>query len=40
MKLAYQIATPDVHIAPGVTAYQGDLEVSFRAVSACGCNMR
>ena len=36
MKLAYQIATPDVHIAPGVTAYQGDLEASFRAVSACG----
>ena len=36
MKLAYQIATPDVHVAPGVTAYQGNLEASFRAVSACG----
>lgn len=36
MKLAYQVATPDVRIAPGVTAYQGDLEASFRALHACG----
>ncbi|NLV59005.1 MAG: sugar phosphate isomerase/epimerase [Clostridiales bacterium] len=29
MKLSYQVATPDVRPAPGVTAYQGDLEHAF-----------
>lgn len=36
MKLCYQVATPDVAIAPSVTAYQGDLEKSFRDISALG----
>jgi sugar phosphate isomerase/epimerase len=29
MKLSYQVATPEVRPAPGVTAYQGDLEHAF-----------
>lgn len=29
MKLAYQVSTPDVRPAPGVTAYQADLEHAF-----------
>ena len=36
MKLCYQVATPDVIPAPGVTAYQGDLETSFRRLRECG----
>ena len=36
MKLCYQIATPDVRRAPGVTAYQAPLEVSFRRLQECG----
>jgi sugar phosphate isomerase/epimerase len=36
MKLSYQVATPEVRIAPNVTAYQGDLEHSFASVKACG----
>lgn len=36
MKLAYQAATPDVRPAPGVTAYQGDLETSFSRIQQCG----
>ena len=36
MKLCYQVATPDVRIAPGVTAYQGDLETSFARLRECG----
>lgn len=36
MKLAYQIATPDVKPAPGVTAYQGNLENSFARLHECG----
>ena len=36
MKLCYQVATPDVLPAPGVTAYQGDLEHSFTRLRACG----
>jgi len=36
MKLCYQVATPDVEIAPSVTAFQGSLEESFSALSAMG----
>jgi len=36
MKFCYQVATPDVTIAPSVTAYQGPLEETFRAISAYG----
>lgn len=36
MKLSYQVATPDVRPAPGVTAYQGDLEQSFAHVHEAG----
>lgn len=36
MRLCYQVATPDVIVAPGVTAYQGDLEHSFARLSECG----
>ena len=36
MKLCYQVSTPEVHLAPGVTAYQADLETSFRTVAQCG----
>ena len=36
MRLCYQVATPDVAIADSVTAYQGDLEDSFRTLSALG----
>lgn len=36
MKLAYQVATPDVRLAPSVTSYQGDLETSFKRLSEAG----
>ena len=36
MRLCYQVATPDVIPAPGVTAYQGDLEHSFARLRECG----
>ena len=36
MKFCYQVATPDVAIAPSVTAYQGSLEETFSAISAYG----
>lgn len=36
MKLCYQVATPEVAIAPSVTSYQGDIEVSFRELSEMG----
>lgn len=36
MKLCYQVSTPDVRPAPGVTAYQSDLETSFRRLKECG----
>lgn len=36
MRLCYQVATPDVAIADSVTAYQGPLENSCRALSALG----
>ncbi len=36
MKLCYQVATPDVAIAPSVTSYQGDLEKSFHDIAALG----
>lgn len=36
MKLCYQVATPDVAIAPSVTAYQGPLEKSFSDLSRLG----
>lgn len=36
MKLAYQIATPDVKPAPSVTAYQGELENSFIQLQKVG----
>lgn len=36
MKLCYQVATPDVAISDAVTAYQGPLEDSFRALSELG----
>ena len=36
MKLCYQVATPDVKIAPSVTAYQGSLEETFSALARIG----
>lgn len=36
MKLAYQISTPDVRPAPGVTAYQDELAVSFARLAEVG----
>ncbi|MDR1733190.1 MAG: sugar phosphate isomerase/epimerase [Synergistaceae bacterium] len=36
MKLCYQVATPDVLPAPGVTAYQGDIDAAFRRLRECG----
>ncbi len=36
MKLCYQVATPDVAIAPSVTAYQGPLEKSLSDLSKMG----
>ncbi|WP_077534751.1 sugar phosphate isomerase/epimerase family protein [Massiliimalia massiliensis] len=36
MKLCYQVATPDVAIAPSVTAYQGDLEQNLKKLSDFG----
>lgn len=38
MKLSYQVATPDVAIAPSVTSYQGDIETSFKELSEMGYN--
>lgn len=36
MKFCYQVATPDVAIAPSVTSYQGALEKSFQDIAALG----
>lgn len=36
MKLCYQVATPDVAIAPSVTAFQGDLVHSFGRLAEIG----
>ena len=36
MRFCYQYATPDVAKSFTVTAYQGELEESFRAISGCG----
>lgn len=36
MKLAYQVSTPEVRYAPGVTAYQAPLRTSFAKAKACG----
>lgn len=36
MKLCYQVATPDVSVAPSVTAFQGDLEHTFSRLAAIG----
>lgn len=36
MKLCYQVATPDVDIAPSVTAFQGSLEHTFSRLSEIG----
>ncbi|MEM1484459.1 sugar phosphate isomerase/epimerase family protein [Oscillospiraceae bacterium PP1C4] len=36
MKLCYQVATPDVAIAPSVTAFQGSLENSFSKLAEYG----
>lgn len=36
MKFCYQAATPDVAIAPSVTAFQGDLTETFARLSALG----
>lgn len=36
MRLSYQVATPEVKKGAGVTAYQGDLEESFKAVKQKG----
>ena len=36
MKLCYQVATPDVAIAPTVTAFQGSLEYTFSSLSKLG----
>jgi len=36
MKLSYQVATPEVAIAPSVTSYQGDIEISFKELSEMG----
>lgn len=38
MKLSYQVATPDVRPAPGVTAYQANLEDSFARLQQAGYN--
>lgn len=36
MQLCYQVATPEVVPAPGVTAYQGEIEHSFARLKECG----
>lgn len=36
MRLCYQVATPDVKIDESVTAFQGPLEESFKALSSMG----
>ncbi len=36
MKLCYQVATPDVAVAPSVTAFQGSLEHTFSRLSEIG----
>lgn len=36
MKLCYQVATPDVAIAPSVTAFQGKLSHSFKRLGELG----
>ena len=36
MKLCYQVATPDVAIAPSVTAFQGDMDYTFGRIAAIG----
>ncbi|HHU13087.1 MAG TPA: sugar phosphate isomerase/epimerase [Clostridiaceae bacterium] len=36
MKLGYQIATPDVNLSWGVTAYQADLDTSFKTLKTLG----
>jgi sugar phosphate isomerase/epimerase len=36
VRLCYQVATPDVAIAPSVTAFQGELEQSFAALKKIG----
>jgi sugar phosphate isomerase/epimerase len=36
MKFCYQIATPDVAVAPSVTAYQGSLEETLSALARIG----
>lgn len=36
MKLCYQVATPDVAIAPSVTAYQGPIAKSFENLAKIG----
>lgn len=36
MKLGYQISTPEVRRSDSVTAFQGELEASFRALKAIG----
>ena len=36
MKFCYQVATPDVAIAPSVTSYQGAREKSFQDIAALG----
>lgn len=36
MKLAYQVATPDVSPAGGVTAYQGDFSTSLERIKSVG----
>ncbi|MBP7494335.1 MAG: sugar phosphate isomerase/epimerase [Spirochaetales bacterium] len=36
MKLCYQVSTPEVYRAPGVTSYQGDFRESLDALVACG----
>lgn len=36
MKLCYQVATPDVAVAPSVTAFQGSLEETFSRLAEIG----
>lgn len=36
MKLSYQVSTPEVYKAPGVTSYQGNFEESLQALKDCG----
>ncbi len=36
MKLSYQVSTPEVYAAPGITSYQGDFETSLAALRDCG----